>query len=83
MKETKEQEAVASSTEAKAIINSSFIKQSLQQQSLKDVLSSLTGKVTSEQKNPLEKVQEAIGIASDIQVEKTVIIERYRHRSFS
>jgi uncharacterized membrane protein len=76
MKETKEQEAVASSTEAKAIINSSFIKQSLQQQSLKDVLSSLTGKVTSEQKNPLEKVQEAIGIASDIQVEKTVIIER-------
>jgi uncharacterized membrane protein len=77
MEKIEENNPAVTTINGKEIINSSFVKPKLQEHTLKEVLGSLTeDSLPQSTTNPLEKVQEAIGITQSIQVEKTVIIER-------
>ncbi len=58
------------------IINSPLVIKKLQQHSLKEVLAQYSNVTLAEQTNLIERAAEAIGLMSNIQVEKTVTINR-------
>jgi uncharacterized membrane protein len=58
------------------IINSSLVIKNLQQHSLKEILAKYSDTTVTEQTNLIERAAEAIGLMPNIQVEKTVTINR-------
>ena len=61
---------------SKDIINSFLIIKNLQQHSLKEVLADYSGRQKLAESNLIERATEAIGLTPNIQVEKTVTIDR-------
>jgi uncharacterized membrane protein len=61
---------------SQAIINSSLVIKNLQQHSLKEVLADYTNRKQLAQPSLIDRAAEAIGLTPNIQVEKTVTIER-------
>lgn len=83
MERIKEKDPAGNAIEAREIINSSFVKQSLRQHSLKEVLGILSNQNMPESEtNGIKKLQQAIGIEPNIQVEKTIIIDRPREELY-
>ncbi|MGL5079802.1 MAG: SRPBCC family protein, partial [Waterburya sp.] len=58
------------------IINSSLVINKLQKRSLKEILAKYSDSTVANQTNVIERAAEAIGLIPNIQVEKTVTINR-------
>jgi uncharacterized membrane protein len=67
---------VDNSLTSEAIINSPLVINNLQQHSLKEVLADYSNRNQLAQKNLIKRTTEAIGLTPNIQVEKTVTIDR-------
>lgn len=67
---------VDNSLSSEAIINSPLIIKNLQQHSLKEVLADYSNRQQLTQPSLIDRAAEAIGLTPNIQVEKTVTIER-------
>ena len=67
---------VIGATTAKEIINSPLVIRNLQKRSLKEVLADYSNKPKLKETNPIEQAATAVGLTPNIQVEKTVTIDR-------
>lgn len=74
---------VDNSLSSEAIINSPLIIKNLQQHSLKEVLADYSNRKQLAQPNLIDRAAEAIGLTPNIQVEKTVTIERHASELYS
>jgi uncharacterized membrane protein len=61
---------------SQAIINSPLVIKNLQQHSLKEILADYSNRQQLAQPSLIDRAAEAIGLTPNIQVEKTVTIER-------
>ncbi|MBE9043985.1 cyclase [Pleurocapsales cyanobacterium LEGE 10410] len=67
---------VIDATTTEEIINSPLVIRNLHQRSLKEVLADYSDRAQLKETNPIEQAAEAVGLMSNIQVEKTVTIDR-------
>lgn len=81
--ENVERTNIDNSLTSEAIINSPLVIKNLQQHSLKEVLADYSNRQQLTQPSLIDRAAEAIGLTPNIQVEKTVTIERSASELYS